>query len=74
MQFWKDLEGETLGSIYRLKRYVHGDESSALFTTEANAQNPSAPDVRVFRTEIEPEEQLLQRLETARQLLDGIAA
>jgi serine/threonine protein kinase len=68
MQFWQDLEGETLGGIYRLKKYVHGDESSALFTTEMTADNPDAYDVRVFRTESESEEGLLHRLENARQI------
>src|SRR5690242_4386408 len=68
MQFWQDLEGETLGGIYRLKKYVHGDESSALFTTETTAGNPNAYDVRVFRTGSESEQHWLDRLETARQI------
>ena len=68
MQFWQDLEGETLGGMYRLKKYVRGDGSSALFTTESNAENLSAADVRVFRTESESEEQLVARLEVARQI------
>ena len=68
MQFWQDLEGETFGGVYRIKKYVHGDESSALFTTETNRGNPNAYDLRVFRTESESEEHLLNRLETARQL------
>jgi len=68
MQFWQDLEGETLGGMYRLKKYVRGDGSSALFTTESNAENLGAADVRVFRTESESEEQLVARLEVARQI------